>query len=258
MVSEPTPTTSPARGTTPVGGSASAGPRPSRSGPGRHRRPAVYWLGAFPHRLSKPWRRQGTPERFGRDPAIRKARAEIARHPHTALRTLAETGHPPGGRPGAVRSGGTVTGQPPADFADLLRQLRKDARLTQEELAEDGRGQPADDPGSRRAAATGPRTSPPRRRLAGALSLTGQARALFVQAAAGRAPGRRGPGRRAGRTAPPRSRPRRAPARPAAPRRCRGSCPPTSAPSPAGPANWPSWTPCCPRPRSRAGRRARW
>ncbi len=74
---------------------------------------------------------------------------------------------------------------PALDFADLLRQLRKDARLTQEELA----GEAAvslraiqDLEGRRHRTAHKPTAE----RLASALSLTGQVRVLFVRTAAGR------------------------------------------------------------------------
>jgi tetratricopeptide (TPR) repeat protein/transcriptional regulator with XRE-family HTH domain len=80
-----------------------------------------------------------------------------------------------------------MTGQPVPDFASLLRQLRAEAGLTQEELA--------------RAASLSPRSvsdlergihrsahQDTARLLAGALALTGSARALFVAAARGRAP----------------------------------------------------------------------
>ena len=83
---------------------------------------------------------------------------------------------------------GTVTGQPPSDFADLLRQLRKDARLTQEELAEDAAVSLRtiqDLEGRRHRTAHKPTAE----RLAGALHLTGPVRAVVHQ-------GRRGPGRR--------------------------------------------------------------
>src|SRR5215469_17544598 len=89
-------------------------------------------------------------------------------------------------RPRGDGSGGTVTGQPAPDFADLLRRLRKEALLTQEELAEQaGLGlRTIQDLEARRH-----RTAhkPTAERLADALTLTGQARALFVRAAAGRA-----------------------------------------------------------------------
>jgi tetratricopeptide (TPR) repeat protein/transcriptional regulator with XRE-family HTH domain len=80
-----------------------------------------------------------------------------------------------------------VTGEPALDFAGLLRQLRVEARLTQEELAE--------------AARVSPRTVSDLERgvnrtahkdtaglLAGALGLTEPARGLFVAAARGRVP----------------------------------------------------------------------
>jgi tetratricopeptide (TPR) repeat protein/transcriptional regulator with XRE-family HTH domain len=80
-----------------------------------------------------------------------------------------------------------VTDQPAITFGVLLRQLRARAKLTQEELAE--------------AAGLSPRSVSDLERginrtarketallLAGALSLTGQARALFIAAARGRAP----------------------------------------------------------------------
>jgi tetratricopeptide (TPR) repeat protein/transcriptional regulator with XRE-family HTH domain len=80
-----------------------------------------------------------------------------------------------------------VSGQPTPDFASLLRQLRAEARLTQEELAE--------------AAGVSPRTvsdlergrsQTARKRtailLADVMGLTGQVRVLFVAAARGRIP----------------------------------------------------------------------
>jgi transcriptional regulator with XRE-family HTH domain len=79
-----------------------------------------------------------------------------------------------------------VTGRPPADFADLLRQLRRDARLTQEELAEDAAVSLRtiqDLEGRRHRTAHKPTAE----RLAGALNLAGPARAVFIKAAAGRA-----------------------------------------------------------------------
>ena len=81
---------------------------------------------------------------------------------------------------------GTVTGQPPSDFAGLLRQLRKDARLTQEELAEDAAVSLRtiqDLEGRRHRTAHKPTAE----RLAGALHLTGAVRAVFIKAAVGRA-----------------------------------------------------------------------
>ena len=80
-----------------------------------------------------------------------------------------------------------MAGQPELSFAGLLRQLRAEARLTQEELAE--------------AATVSPRSVSDLERginrtphkdtavlLAGALGLTGQAGELFVAAARGKAP----------------------------------------------------------------------
>src|SRR5271155_4499231 len=77
--------------------------------------------------------------------------------------------------------------EPPAsDFADLLRQLRKQARLTQEELAEEAALslRTIQDLEERRH-----RTAhkPTAERLADALKLTTPVRALFVKAATGRA-----------------------------------------------------------------------
>ena len=80
-----------------------------------------------------------------------------------------------------------MTGQPAPDFADLLRRLRKEALLTQEELAEQaglGLRTIQDLEGRRHRTAHKPTAE----RLADALTLTGQARALFVRAAGGRAP----------------------------------------------------------------------
>ncbi len=89
---------------------------------------------------------------------------------------------------GRVRGGlGAVAEQPAFSFAGLLRQLRAEARLTQEELAE--------------AASLSPRSVSDLERginrtarkdtallLAGALSLSGPVRELFVAAARGRGP----------------------------------------------------------------------
>ena len=88
----------------------------------------------------------------------------------------------------AVKAGdGTPAGQPALSFAGLLRRLRAEARLTQEELAE--------------AAGLSPRSISDLERgvnltarkdtallLADALGMTGQVRVLFVAAARGRAP----------------------------------------------------------------------
>ena len=88
--------------------------------------------------------------------------------------------------------------QPALSFAGLLRRLRGEAGLTQEELAE--------------AAGLSPRSVSDLERgvsrtarkdsavlLAGALSLTGPRRELFVAAARGRAPAAAGAGRPGGR-----------------------------------------------------------
>src|SRR5580658_1503587 len=78
------------------------------------------------------------------------------------------------------------TGPPASDFADLLRQLRKQARLTQEELAEEAAIslRTIQDLEERRH-----RTAhkPTAERLADALKLATPVRALFVKAATGRA-----------------------------------------------------------------------
>jgi tetratricopeptide (TPR) repeat protein/transcriptional regulator with XRE-family HTH domain len=79
-----------------------------------------------------------------------------------------------------------VTGQPASDFADLLRGLRKDARLTQEELAEESTislRTIQDLEGHRHRTAHKSTAE----KLGDALDLTGQVRALFVRAATGRA-----------------------------------------------------------------------
>src|SRR5262245_47564095 len=88
---------------------------------------------------------------------------------------------------GVARGFAVVAEQPALSFAGLLRQLRAEALLTQEELAE--------------AAGVSPRSVSDLERginrtarkdtallLADALRLTGQVRALFVAAARGRAP----------------------------------------------------------------------
>ena len=103
MVSEPTPTASAARGTTPVGGSAEAGAAAiGDQGEERHSRPATYWLGAFLHRLSKTTAKTRDPSRrrFGRDPAIREAqRRKLPGHPHTACVPLRRRDTLPGAAP---------------------------------------------------------------------------------------------------------------------------------------------------------------
>ena len=80
-----------------------------------------------------------------------------------------------------------MSGQPVADFAGLLRQLREQALLTQEELAEAAglspRGVSDLERGIHRTARKDTAVL-----LAGALGLDGPARELFVAAARGRVP----------------------------------------------------------------------
>ena len=80
-----------------------------------------------------------------------------------------------------------VTGRPASDFAGLLRQLRREARLTQEELADQAvlSLRTIQDLEERRHRTAHKATAG---KLAGALNLTGQARVLFVKAATGRIP----------------------------------------------------------------------
>ncbi len=125
--------------------------------------------------------------------------------------------------------------EPGLSFAGLLRQLRAEARLTQEELAE--------------AAGLSPRSVSDLERgvnrtarkdtavlLADALSLTGPVRVLFIAAARGRAEvaevlaARRDEGRRARRDTRPDERRGR--------RRRRGACRAISAASPAASRSW--------------------
>ena len=95
---------------------------------------------------------------------------------------------------------GPVTGQTGLGFGGLLRQLRDQAGLTQEELAEAARvSQRAVSDLERGVNATARKDTAVL--LAGALGLDGPARDLFVAAARGRAPvgdvlGRERPGRR--------------------------------------------------------------
>jgi transcriptional regulator with XRE-family HTH domain len=81
----------------------------------------------------------------------------------------------------------TVAGQPAVSFAGLLRQLRAEARLTQEELAQAAGLSPWSvsdlERGIHRTAHKDTAVL-----LAGALGLHGGARELFVAAARGRAP----------------------------------------------------------------------
>jgi transcriptional regulator with XRE-family HTH domain len=79
-----------------------------------------------------------------------------------------------------------VTGEDAASFGELLRQLRKQARLTQEELAEEAAVSLRtiqDLEGRRHRTAHKPTAE----QLADALALTGPVRTLFVRAATGRA-----------------------------------------------------------------------
>lgn len=78
-------------------------------------------------------------------------------------------------------------GRPASEFADLLRQLRRDVRLTQEELAEQAAIslRTIQDLEERRHRTAHKATA---EKLAAALNVTGPARALFVKAATGRIP----------------------------------------------------------------------
>jgi tetratricopeptide (TPR) repeat protein/transcriptional regulator with XRE-family HTH domain len=76
--------------------------------------------------------------------------------------------------------------EPPVTFAGLLRQLRAEARLTQEELAEASGVRPRTVSDLERGVAVTPQRETIRR-LADALGLTGLARAQFEAAARGRA-----------------------------------------------------------------------
>lgn len=79
-----------------------------------------------------------------------------------------------------------MTGQPAADFAGLLRRLRKESQLTQEELAEEAALslRTIQDLEERHHRTAHKSTA---ENLANALGLTGPAHALFVKAATGRA-----------------------------------------------------------------------
>ena len=95
------------------------------------------------------------------------------------------------GVPGAWADGfgedGPVTEQPGLSFAGLLRRLRDDAGLTQEELAEAASLSPRSVSDLERGVNLTARHETARL-LAGALGLTGPQRALFEAAARGRAP----------------------------------------------------------------------
>ena len=88
---------------------------------------------------------------------------------------------------GLVRGDGPVPEQPALSFAGLLRQLRDDAGLTQEELAEAARLSPRAVSDLERGVNRTARHDTARL-LAGALGLAGPQRALFEAAARGRVP----------------------------------------------------------------------
>ena len=83
--------------------------------------------------------------------------------------------------------GEAMTEQPALNFGGLLRQLRTEARLTQEELAEAARLSPRSVSDLERGISRTARKDTAGL-LADALSLTGPARELFVAAARGRVP----------------------------------------------------------------------
>jgi transcriptional regulator with XRE-family HTH domain len=118
-----------------------------------------------------------------------------------------------------------VPEQPVLSFAGLLRRLRTDAGLTQEELAEAASLSPRSVSALERGVNLTARKDTARL-LAGALGLTGPQRALFEAAARGRVPA-------AQVLTAGKARPRR--------RRRPGRCPATSPASPAAQPNWPSW-----------------
>ena len=120
--------------------------------------------------------------------------------------------------------------EPPVRFAGMLRRLRAEAALTQEELAEAAGLNPRTISDLERGLATTPHKDTVRL-LADALQLGGSARVEFETAARGHAvPGR--PGGRGWRRRP-------------------GRCPATSPRSRVGGTSWPSWRT---RRRVRAGR----
>src|SRR5262249_34883290 len=88
---------------------------------------------------------------------------------------------------GLARGAGAVAEQPGLSFAGLLRQLRAEARLTQEELAEAAAMSPRSGSDLERGISRTARqdTAVP---LARALGLADPARGLFVAAARGRVP----------------------------------------------------------------------
>ena len=84
-----------------------------------------------------------------------------------------------------LREKGTAVTEPPVTFAGLLRKLRADAWLTQEELAKSSGVPPRTISDLERGVAVSPHRDTVRR-LAGALKLTGQVRAEFEAVARGR------------------------------------------------------------------------
>ena len=113
-----------------------------------------------------------------------------AQHPHAE--TLAGMGQPPRlpeamTGPLTAPGGAAAAGPPALNFGGLLRQLRTEARLTQEELAEAARLSPRSVSDLERGISRTARKDTAEL-LAGALRLTGPARELFVAAARGRAP----------------------------------------------------------------------
>src|ERR1700689_1615901 len=80
---------------------------------------------------------------------------------------------------------GEAVAEPPVTFAGLLRKLRSEARLTQEDLAEASGVRPRSISDLERGIATNPRKDTIRL-LAGAVGLTGSARAEFEAVARGR------------------------------------------------------------------------
>src|SRR6516165_6356563 len=96
-------------------------------------------------------------------------------------------GVPGARRTGLVRGDGPVPEQPALSFGGLLRRLRDDAGLTQEELAEAATLAPRSISDLERGVSATARHETARL-LARALGLTGPQRALFEAAARGRAP----------------------------------------------------------------------
>src|SRR6202034_157565 len=103
-----------------------------------------------------------------------------------------------------LRARGEAVAEPPVTFAALLRKLRTEARLTQEELGEATGLSSRSVSDLERGIASTPRRETVRL-LASALHLTGPARAAFEAIARGRTPGGAGTG---GAAAAPRTLPR--------------------------------------------------